>query len=230
MQGWSVPNRAEPSVGGPVSRIRLPSARMVETLDTWIRTVGPLGYLVLFGAAMIEYVFPPFPGDTVVLLGGVYAIRGDRPLLLILLVVTAGSLLGSAIDYFVGQRLARRFEGGEDFARKHPHLIRMQDRMRERGILLIAFNRFMPGVRGLLFAAAGAAEMSFRRVMLWGAFSALLWNTLMLGLGIAVGGNAERLELLLRRYNQVAWIALAVVLVAVAIRFMWRLRSRPQEP
>jgi membrane protein DedA with SNARE-associated domain len=185
---------------------------------------------VLFGAAMIEYVFPPFPGDTVVLLGGVYAIRGDRSWLLVLLVVTAGSIVGSAIDYFVGQRLARRFERGDDFARNHPHLIQLQGRMREKGIVLIAFNRFMPGVRGLLFAAAGAAEMSFRRVMLWGAFSALLWNALILGVGSAVGGSVERLEGLLRRYNQVAWIVLVVVLAAVAVRFMWRLRSRPQEP
>ncbi|MGA9520389.1 MAG: DedA family protein [Myxococcaceae bacterium] len=203
---------------------------MVETLDTWIRTVGPLGYLVLFGAALIEYVFPPFPGDTVVLLGGVYAIRGDRPWLLVLLVVTAGSVVGSAIDYVIGQRLARRFEHGEEFARKHPHLIRLQERMRERGIVLIAFNRFLPGVRGLLFAAAGAAEMSFRRVMLWGAFSALLWNSLILGIGIAVGGNAERLGGLLQRYNRFSWIVLAVVFAAVAIRYVWRLRSRPQEP
>ncbi len=203
---------------------------MVETLDTWIRTVGPLGYLVLFGAALVEYVFPPFPGDTVVLLGGVYAIRGERSWILVLLVVTAGSVIGSAISYLIGRRLARRFEHGEEFARNHPHLIRMQARMRERGIVLIAFNRFLPGVRGLLFGAAGAAEMNFRQVMLWGALSSLSWNALMLGVGIAVGGSVERLEGLLRRYNQVAWIVLAVVVAAVAIAYVWRLRSRPQEP
>src|SRR5687768_13833195 len=100
----------------------------METLDTWIRAVGPLGYLALFLASLIEYVFPPFPGDTVVLLGGVFAARGQRPWFWVLLVVTAGSVVGSAIDYFIGQRLSRRFERGGDFALRHPHLARLQER------------------------------------------------------------------------------------------------------
>jgi membrane protein DedA with SNARE-associated domain len=202
---------------------------MVEKLDSLIGAVGPLGYLVLFGAALIEYVFPPFPGDTVVLLGGVYAVRGQRPWFLVLLVVTLGSVLGAFIDYHIGRALKRRFESGPDFAQKHPHIIRLQDRMREKGILLIAFNRFMPGVRGLLFVAAGAAEMDVRRVMAWGAVSAVLWNALIMGVGIAVGGNIERMETLFREYTRVAWIVLAVGVVAVALRYLWTLRRKPQE-
>jgi membrane protein DedA with SNARE-associated domain len=202
---------------------------MVEKLDSLIGAVGPLGYLVLFGAALIEYVFPPFPGDTVVLLGGVYAVRGQRPWFLVLLVVTLGSVLGAFIDYHIGRALKRRFESGPDFALKHPHIIRLQDRMRKKGILLIAFNRFMPGVRGLLFVAAGAAEMDVRRVMAWGAVSAVLWNALIMGVGIAVGGNIERMETLFREYTRVAWIVLAVGVVAVALRYLWTLRRKPQE-
>src|ERR687891_227434 len=164
---------------------------MVETLDAWIRAVGPLGYAALFAASLIEYVFPPFPGDTVVLLGGVFAARGQRSWVLVLATVTLGSVVGAAIDYVIGSRLARRVERGADFAERHPHLFRLQAKMRGGGIPLIAFNRFMPGVRGLIFLAAGASGMDFWRVMGWGALSALLWNALILALGIAVGGNVE---------------------------------------
>src|SRR5918996_774480 len=143
---------------------------MVETLDAWIRAVGPLGYAALFAA------------------------RGQRSWVLVLATVTLGSVVGAAIDYVIGSRLARRFERGADFAERHPHLVRLQAKMRGGGIPLIAFNRFMPGVRGLIFLAAGASGMDFWRVMGWGALSALLWNALILGVGIAVGGNAERLE------------------------------------
>jgi membrane protein DedA with SNARE-associated domain len=191
---------------------------MIETLDSWIRAVGPLGYLVLFGAALVEYVVPPFPGDTVVLLGGVYAVRGNKPWALVFAVVTLGSIAGSAINYFVGRRMARRF----------PQLLQLQDRMRRGGIPLIAFNRFLPGIRGLLFAAAGAAEMSFPHVMFWGGVSSVLWNALIMGVGIAVGGNAERLGALLRQYNAVAWGLLGTAAIMFSARYVWRLWRRPQ--
>lgn len=199
---------------------------MVELLDKWIHAVGPLGYLALLLAAFIEYVFPPFPGDTVVLLGGVYAVRGERSWLLVLLAVTVGSVAGAAVDFYIGKRLAQRFERGADFEQRHPQLFALHERMRRRGMWLIAFNRFMPGVRGPLFAAAGASNMDFRRVMLWGAFSAVLWNALIMGVGSAVGGNAERLEGLLRQYYQVAWIVVVVAVLALVVRLAWKARRK----
>lgn len=184
---------------------------MVELLDTYIHTVGPLAWLVLFGAAMIEYVFPPFPGDTVVLLGGIYAVRGEQPWALVLLAVTAGSVCGATVDYVVGRKLSHRFAG-------RPALAKVQARMRHGGIVLIAFNRFMPGIRGLLFVAAGAARLDPLKVLGWGTVSALLWNALILGVGVAVGGNAERLEALFRQYNRAAWAAVVLVVVVVLAR------------
>ena len=202
---------------------------MVETLDSLIRAVGPVGYLVLFAAALIEYVFPPFPGDTVVLLGGVYAIRGEKPWGLVFGVVTLGSVVGSAIAYAVGRRLATAFDRRPDFGERHPQIVRLQQKMREKGILLIAFNRFLPGVRGPLFVAAGAARMPVGRVLGWGAVSALLWNGLIMGVGTAVGGNAERLERFFRDYNKVAWIIVVVVILAVVARQALRARRRIEE-
>jgi membrane protein DedA with SNARE-associated domain len=203
---------------------------MVKTLDMWIHSVGPLGYVALMLASLIEYVFPPFPGDTVVLLGGVFAVRGQRSWLLVLAAITAGSVVGAAIDYAIGNRLARRFERAADFAQRHPHIHRLQERMRSGGIWLIALNRFLPGVRGLLFVAAGASSMSFRRVMFWGTLSALVWNSLMLGLGIALGGNAERLEQFVHQYNRWAIAVIALAVATFAARYLWKFRRRSEEP
>ncbi|MBX5480780.1 MAG: DedA family protein [Myxococcaceae bacterium] len=202
---------------------------MVETLDSWIQAIGPLAYLALFVAALFEYVFPPFPGDSVVLLGGVYAIRGERPWVLVLAVVTAGSLVGAVIDYAVGRRLATSFERRPDFTERHPNIHHLQQKMHRRGVLLIAFNRFLPGVRGLLFIAAGAARIDLRKVLGWGAVSALLWNGLIMAAGIVLGGNAERLEQWVRQYTKAAWIALAVV-AAGAVAWQAIKRRRVEAP
>lgn len=196
---------------------------MVEMLDAYIHTVGPLALLILFGAAMVEYVFPPFPGDTVVLLGGIYAVRGEQSWVLVLLAVTLGSVCGATLDYVLGRKLRHRFAGRRS-------LVRVQERMSHGGIWLIAFNRFMPGIRGLLFVAAGAARLNPWKVLGWGTVSALLWNGLILGVGVAVGGNAERLEALFRQYNRAAWAAVVLVVVVLVARWIYRARRRVEEP
>ena len=83
---------------------------MVHFIDQLISSLGSLGLLVLGLAAALEYVVPPFPGDTITLPGGVYAVRGTQPWPLVFLVVTAGSVVGAAINYWAGHWLGKRFD------------------------------------------------------------------------------------------------------------------------
>jgi len=195
--------------------------RILEVLDRWSASAGPVAYVVLGLSALIEYVFPPFPGDTVVLLGGVYAVRGQKPWTWVFAVITLGSLLGAAIDYWIGTRIGDRvpWVTPEQFQRA-------QLQMRRRGHALIVLNRFIPALRGVLFLAAGAARMPFRTVIALGAISAIAWNALLLGAGLAVGGNAERLEELFRRYQVFAWTVLSAAVLAWLLLAWFRRRSK----
>jgi membrane protein DedA with SNARE-associated domain len=195
---------------------------MVERFDSWVRELGPFGYLVLGLAAMLEYVFPPFPGDTITLLGGVYAVRGERPWPLVLLSVTVGSVLGAAINYRFGQFIADRLERRPDeklfLGLSHARMHALQHKMVERGTFLLVINRFLPSLRALIFVAAGASAMPLGKVLSLGALSALAWNLLMLAIGIALGGNIERLEDLFWTYQKVALIAVGAVLAGLFLR------------
>ena len=200
-----------------------------------VRETGPYALLVLFGASLVEYVFPPFPGDAVTLLGAFYAVQGVLPLPLVFAVVTAGSVAGAAIDYGLGRRLGqaaeRRLPGDNP---RHPwasldRLHGFEARYRKHGDLFILVNRFLPGIRGFFFVAAGAAGMPFRRVMLLGAVSAGVWNALLLGAGFAVGENLDRLVQLFRAYSAFAWTALGTAAAGyVAYRVARRFRRRPE--
>jgi membrane protein DedA with SNARE-associated domain len=198
---------------------------MVEFIDHFIVTLGMAGLLVLGLAAMLEYLVPPFPGDTITLLGGVYAVRGSHPWPLVFLVVTIGSVAGAAINYWFGTLLARRFEAHPNasvLGFTHAKLEGVQARMRRSGPWLLLVNRFLPGIRGVIFIAAGAARIPRRKALLLGAVSAMAHNGVVLTAGRAVGGNLERLESLMARYQLAVVVIVLIAILAVAVRALAR--------
>ncbi|WPB78674.1 DedA family protein [Archangium violaceum] len=202
---------------------------MVEFLDNLISHIGLLGLLVLGLAAAVEYVVPPFPGDTITLLGGVYAVRGEHPWPLVFLVVVAGSVVGALINYQVGRWLVGRFErkpGDVFFGISHARLEAVQSQMRHKGPWLLLANRFIPGVRGLIFVAAGAAHMPRSNALILGALSAMAHTGLVLALGAAVGGNLERLEALMWRYQWAVIGLVAVGMVAALVRALAKRKAQ----
>ena len=81
------------------------------------RKPGP----VLFLSAAIEYLFPPFQGDTVTLFGAFLVATREWSLALVLGAVTLGSLCGAAGDYWLGAWLARRDSGRGDRGHRRRH-------------------------------------------------------------------------------------------------------------
>lgn len=198
---------------------------MLEQIDQLMASVGLLAYLVLAVAALLEYVVPPFPGDSVMLLGGVYAVRGDHPWWGVFAAVLVGSVLGAACNYWLGTKVAKRFERDPTspfLGLTHQRLEQLQARMRLRGGWLLLVNRFLPGIRGAVFIAAGAARMPLRRCLLLGALSATAHSGLVLWAGYAVGGNLERLTALFERYQRYVLVAIAVAVAFFLVRALLR--------
>ena len=64
--------------------------------------------------------------------------------------------------------------------------------------------------------------MPRRNALLLGALSAMAHNGLMLTLGRAVGGNLERLESLMARYQLAVAVLVLIAVLAVAVRALAR--------
>lgn len=215
------------------------SVELDRALQQLVQEAGPWTLPTLFGAALLEYVFPPFPGDLITLLGAFSAVHGVLPLPLVFLASTAGSVAGAALDYELGRRLGRAAErrlpeeaSGSGwrrfFSRERLHVI--EEAYRRRGPMLIVFNRFLPGIRGLFFVAAGAAGMPLRQVLGLGALSAALWNGALLAAGFAVGENLPALLRLLRDYATVAWGGLLLGVIALLARALSRRAAARRAP
>lgn len=193
-----------------------------------------MGLAVVFLACAVEYLFPPFPGDTLTVLAGVAAVRGEWPWIPVYAAATAGSVAGGAAAFGLGRlagRAAEKLPGRCGFGWLTPGSLHgFEARFRRGGAWLLLFNRFMPGVRGPLFVAAGACAVPWPKAMVLGALSAAAWNALLLGAGWLVGGESRRLADLSGRYAIAAWIAIGVAAVAVAVRVAWRRRRARAAP
>jgi membrane protein DedA with SNARE-associated domain len=190
---------------------------IVETLTTWVGREDSLsGWLALAGSAVIEYVFPPFPGDVVTVLAASLVIAASWSWVGVLSALMLGSIIGAALTFELGVRWARRRATHEHSAK----LDRLVAGFHKHGAAYLVLNRFVPGVRSLFFVAAGLAGMSRRAVYGYGALSALLWNLALLGVGAALGANYERLEYIVTTYTTIA------IAVIVGVVLMWFVISR----
>lgn len=196
-----------------------------DVLLRFVQDTGPYALPALFTTALLEGLFPPLPGDSISLLGAFYAVHGQLPLVAVFLAVTAGSVAGSAIAYAIGAKLGRAAERRAPEASglvSRERLHRFEAAYRRHGDLYILVNRFLPGVRGFFFVAAGMSGMPLVRVLVLGAISAAAWNGLLLAAGFAVGENLDHLVSLARTYATVAWFALGAAALFLVIRALLR--------
>jgi membrane-associated protein len=196
-------------------------------LSELLARTGPAAPLLLFFAAFIEYVFPPFPGDGLVVLGAWYATHGKLSWPLTFATVTAGAMAGAAVDYAFGRWLGARIEeraaaGKVDRARVE----RFERSYRRWGGLFLVANRFLPGIRAFFFVAAGASRIPLSEVLLFGGISAALWNGLLLAAGAYLARNTAELLDLFARYDTVASSALVLAGAALLASWWWRRRRR----
>jgi membrane protein DedA with SNARE-associated domain len=189
----------------------------------------PVGMAALFLSAMVEYVFPPFPGDTITLLGAILITGYGWSWWAISTVVVVGSVLGSQIDYWIGLRLRAR-PRHERHAARWAALDRVVARFERHGPVYLVLNRFVPGIRALFFVAAGLSGMRRRDVLLYGGLSIALWNALIIAVGASLGASLEALQRWARHYNRAAWtILVGAVALYVAARWIQRHRRRRAE-
>jgi membrane-associated protein len=195
--------------------------RVVAALSEALARTGPAAPVILFLGSLIEYVFPPFPGDTLVVLGAWYAVNGKISWPFAFVSVTAGAVLGAWIDYRVGVALGAALERGA--MRRGPitleHIRKVEAGYARWGEWFLLANRFLPGIRAFLFVGAGAARLPLGKVLLWGGISAAAWNALLLLVGAFLVSNLAEFVGWLQRYTVIAWVAMAVGAALLLARF-----------
>lgn len=190
---------------------------------TWLREQPTWVAAATIGAvAGLEYVAPPVPGDTVAIAGGVLVAQGILSAPLLIVVITACSVLGALAAYGVGRLAANDERVRRVLFRfiKQEHFEAAAAKYRRHGRWLIVMNRFFPGVRASFIFAAGLFGLPVRDVAILCAVSALVWNSLLIGAGVWLGANIDDVITLVEQYSAFAWTALALILSALLIKMV----------
>jgi membrane protein DedA with SNARE-associated domain len=188
----------------------------VEDIVTFLQTLDPLLiYLVVFGIAYVENVFPPSPSDLVVVFAGSLVALGAVGFFPVVLLTTIGSTLGFVTMYKIGDWFGDRIlEKGKIKFIPVEAVKRVEEWFQRYGYWVIVVNRFLAGTRAVVSFFAGMSGLDLPRTVLLSFFSALVWNLILVTAGWYLGQNWERIGFYLSTYSQiVTGIVILLVLV-----------------
>ncbi|WP_087029865.1 DedA family protein [Trichococcus palustris] len=201
-------------------------------MEAWIQSImEQFGYIGVAFLIMIENLFPPIPSEVILTFGGFMTTNTSLSIIGMIIASTIGAVVGAAILYGVGtlidvERLEKIVDKYGNILRITKDDIHKADAWFDRhGVWTVFFCRFVPLIRSLISLPAGMANMSFGLFMLFTTLGTVIWNTVLIYLGAAVGSQWETIVAYMDIYSNVAYVLLAILLVAAII---WYIRKRKQ--
>jgi len=176
-------------------------------------------YTAVFLGALAENLFPPLPGDFIILAGAYLAGRGEVYYPLLFVFSVAGGFIGAMIVFYFGRSKGRDYfiRGGNKLVNP-ANLRKIEGLFARWGSLILLFSRFIAGIRSLIALAAGLGDVSRFRMAWLTLASFCIWNLLLVGGMYAAKSNWLKLIELIKTYNIIfIIISLAVLLFSLVI-------------
>ena len=200
-------------------------------LHTLEPTLNHYGYLAVAGLVLIEDFGVPVPGETVLILGAVYAGAGRLNIFLVGLLgflgAVTGDNIGFAIGHFGGRRLVERY--GRYIFLTAERIDKATRFFERHGGKIIVIARFIEGLRQANGIIAGITGMHWARFLAFNALGAALWVAVWSCVGYFSGSHINSIYNTATRYDTYLAIAFGVLVIAYIARRLIRRRRRAQE-
>lgn len=204
---------------------------MLETVISYLRTVDTFWiYIILVVFSFTENIFPPSPSDVIVIVGASLIGSTTMSFIPVVLITSLASALGFMVMYLVGKYLGEHVLRTGKIKFISTDLIRKCDRWFFRyGYALIIANRFLPGTRSVFSFFSGLTELQPLKTFFCATVSALLWNSLIIYIGMTIGANVELIDRYLSSYRNIILVIIAVFFIIITARYfiIKRRKNRP---
>jgi membrane protein DedA with SNARE-associated domain len=194
-----------------------------------LTTITTLSYGGLFVMMVLESMVFPAPSELIMPFAGFIASQGTFNLVLVIVVSTIGSLVGSLLSFYIGKHWGTNLvmKYGKYVLVSVDDLQRAERWFAKRGEATIFITRLVPVVRHVISLVAGVAEMDVKRFCVFTIAGAAIWNSLTAYLGFYLGSNWH----LITQYTDEISLVVFVIIVIGVIWYVARhlLKRRTQK-
>lgn len=204
-------------------------------MENWITEVmNTYGYIGILLLIALENIFPPIPSEVILTFGGFMTTTSNMSIIGVIIVSTIGSIVGAIVLYGIGLLLdVNRLERIVD---KWGHILRLTSKDIDKanawfhkfGVWAVFLGRLVPLVRSLISIPAGMAHMNFWVFLLFTTLGSLIWNSILVSVGAAVGTSWSTIVGYMDTYSNVVLFLLVVFFVLFIILFIKN--RRKQQP
>ena len=180
-------------------------------------------------AIALENIFPPLPSEVILPLAGFTVAQGKMNLAAALFCTTLGAVVGALALYGIGAVI------GRDRIRRivdRMPLVKLEDLDKteawfaRHGTKAVFFGRMIPIFRSLISVPAGVERMSITKFLLYTTLGSLIWNTLFVMLGYALGDQWHRVEEYVGVYSKATVVVVGIAVVAFIVVRVVRSRRK----
>lgn len=171
------------------------------------------------------------PGDTLLFIAGLFAATAATApatglhlnLALLITLLAAASFAGNMVGYWIGRRLGPAVFRRPDARFLKPHHIARSERFFNRyGTITIVLARFVPIVRTVATAMAGASRMDLKTYTIYSALGGALWVSIITIAGYHLG----QIPFIADNLDYIVIGAAAVVALAGAVPALLHILAR----
>jgi membrane protein DedA with SNARE-associated domain len=196
-------------------------------LHTLEPTLDNYGYLAVAGFVLLEDFGVPVPGETILILGAVYAGTGRLNIFLVgligFLAAVAGDNIGFAIGHFGGRRLIDRY--GRYILLTPERVDKATGFFERHGGKIVVAARFIEGLRQANGIIAGMTGMHWAKFLGFNALGAALWVGVWTAIGYFSGSHIDTIYSAATRYSTYLAIAVVILILAYIARRLWKRRQ-----
>lgn len=198
-------------------------------IDNLLGIFGDYVYLALFFIVFAETGLAVgffLPGDSLLVVSGLFAAAGKLNIALVLIAFFLGSVIGDSTGYWTGRTMGKRlFNRENSFIFKPSRVEKAKAFFEKYGVKTVILARFVPIVRTFAPLVVGATEMPYIKFLTFSLLGGALWIFSMVLAGYFLGGVIER-ALDIKLEDHIEKVVIVVVFLSLLPPIIEFLKSR----
>ena len=199
---------------------------LIDALLGWLGGFVYVGlFFIVFAETGLAVGFF-LPGDSLLVVSGLFAAAGKLNIWLVLTAFFLGSVVGDSTGYWTGRTMGRRlFNREKSFIFKPSRVEKARAFSEKHGAKTVILARFVPIVRTFAPLVIGATEMPYAKFLTFSILGGALWIFSMVLGGYFLGGVIES-ALGIKLEEHIEKVVIVVVLLSILPMIYEYLKAR----